>query len=112
MPYTKRSQSAGYLNTPRVCACPFHAVWPVEAARAVKMWKTEKQVSHICHKRVGKLGPQKTRSRVSHSSHKALLLASPLTLFVRGGKLNHHGVGARLLSSQNVQRHEKTMEEE
>jgi hypothetical protein len=32
---------------------------PVEAARAVKMWKTEKQVFHIYHKRVGKVGAAK-----------------------------------------------------
>jgi hypothetical protein len=49
---------------------------PVEAAGAVKMWKTQKRFPTFFTSALENSPPQKTkaRRRVSHSSHKALLL--------------------------------------
>jgi hypothetical protein len=46
----------------------------VEAARAMKMWKPKKQGSHIFTVRWETRRRKKALKRVSHSSHKALLL--------------------------------------
>jgi hypothetical protein len=45
----------------------------VEAARTVKMWKPQKQGSHIFTVRWKTRRRKKALQRVSHSSHKALL---------------------------------------
>ena len=46
----------------------------MEAARAVKMWEPKKQGPHIFTARWETRRRKKTLQRVSHSSHKALLL--------------------------------------
>jgi hypothetical protein len=49
---------------------------PVEAAGAMKMWKTHKTGFPHFHRALENSPPQKTRLRVSHSSHRAYCRAS------------------------------------